>query len=393
MTKSERTANISIRATSENWLTLTNIVVVQAAGPAGFAVNFDACGGTVSTATHTVAKGSAVGALPTATWSGHMFVGWFTAAAGGTQISASTKVTANVTYYAHWTANGGGSGTPTPTTVVVTIGDRKVSLMPGLVYGSAVADPAPRAGETFKGWFTEPDGKGTRVMFASIVPSTPVTLYAYWVKDADSYILYDRISGTVPAAAVTYDGYLCDANGNVKGTIQVKAGKPNAKTGLAAVSAVVVGIDGKKTKLKASDNGKAQIASDGPTTVSLEGGEACTVVLGADGMGGTYGAYEIDGARNVFTSKDSADKAAAAAVLAKWKGAVNVAWRADATERVPPYNTLSVSIANKGKVKVAGTLANGTKVSASGQLSVGEEWCCVPVVVSKKGVSERTCAL
>ena len=44
-----------------------------------------------------------------------------------------------------------------------------------------------------------------------------------------------------------------------------------------------------------------------------------------------------------------------------------------------PYQTLSVTIAAKGKVKVIGTLADGTKVSASGQLIVGEEWCCVPV--------------
>ena len=354
-------------------------------GPTSYAVTFNANGGTLSPTTRQVAGGSAVGALPTATWSGHTFVGWFTAAVGGTQISASTKVTANVTYYAHWTANGGGSDTPTPTTVVVTIGDRKVSLMPGLVYGSAVADPAPRAGETFKGWFTEPDGKGTRVMFASIVPSTPVTLYAYWVKDADSYILYDRISGTVPVAAVTYDGYLCDANGNVKGTIQVKAGKLNAKTGLAAVKATVIGLDGKKKALKAAEKGKAKIVADGPTTVALAGGEVCEVILGAKGMGGKYGNYTIDGALNVFTSKIAADKATASAVLGKWQGAVNVAWRLAGDGS--PYQALSVTIAAKGKAKVSGTLADGAKVSAKGQLIVGEEWCCVPVVYAKRGVS------
>ena len=44
----------------------------------------------------------------------------------------------------------------------------------------------------------------------------------------------------------------------------------------------------------------------------------------------------------------------------------------------------TLKAAEKGKAKVSGTLANGTKVSAKGQLIVGEEWCCVPVVVSKK---------
>jgi len=106
------------------------------------------------------------------------------------------------------------------------------------------------------------------------------------------------------------------------------------------------------------------------------------VILGAKGMGGTYGAYVIDGSLNVFASKDAADKSVAAGVLGKWKGAVNVAWRR--VEDNAPYQTLSVLIAAKGKAKVAGTLADGTKVSAKGQLVVGEEWCCVPVVVAKK---------
>ena len=123
---------------------------------------------------------------------------------------------------------------------------------------------------------------------------------------------------------------------------------------------------------------------DGPTIVTFVGGEECSVKLGSNGMGGKYGSYVIDGSLNVFASKDAADKDRSAAVLGAWKGTVNVAWRSDATERVPPYQTLSVTIANKGKAKVAGTLADGTKVSASGQLIVGEEWCCVPVVYAKK---------
>ncbi len=51
------------------------------------------------------------------------------------------------------------------------------------------------------------------------------------------------------------------------------------------------------------------------------------------------------------------------------------------------WNGLSVTIGTKGKVKVAGTLADGTKVSVSTSLIMGEEWCAVPVVYSKKGVN------
>ena len=200
--------------------------------------------------------------------------------------------------------------------------------------------------------------------------------------EAGAYFLYETVQGAAPSAPSTFDGYLYDADGNVKGTIQVKVGRPNKKTKLAAVKALLVGLDGKKKRLKAADNrGKVLIAADGPTTVALTGGEACTVTLGAQGMSGTYGSSAIDGARNVFVSRTAADKAVAAAMLGNWKGAVNVAWPG-----AQGWNGLSVTIAARGKAKVAGTLANGTKVRAKGQLAVGEDWCCVPVVHVKRGV-------
>ena len=375
------------------------------------------------------------GELPTPkAQAGYTFAGWYTGPNGtGRRVRAQDLVQAGDSkLYAHWLANAyivhfnanGGTGAMSDQAFEF---DKPTALD---------ANAFTRQGFAFAGWATNATGvvvyaDGAEVRNLTDVNGGEVTLYATWTPvptptpqpepqtepqpepqpepqskptpgrvpvpvAAERLRLCSDVVGAVPAVAALYDGYICDGGGSVKGTIQVKVGKPGKKDGCAAVSAVVVGLDGNKIKLKASDKGKAQIAGDGPTTVELDGGRGatalpgggmCAVTLGANGMGGTYGAYEIDGARNVFTSKDSVDKAAAAAVLAKWKGAVNVAWRADATERVPPYNTLSVTIANKGKVKVAGTLANGTKVSASGQLSVGEEWCCVPVVVSKKGVS------
>ncbi len=41
--------------------------------------------------------------LPTPTFANHQFVGWFTAATGGTPIDQNTPVTENTTVYAHWT--------------------------------------------------------------------------------------------------------------------------------------------------------------------------------------------------------------------------------------------------------------------------------------------------
>ena len=40
--------------------------------------------------------------MPTPTRSGYTLAGWFTAVSGGTQISSSTVINSNVTYYAHW---------------------------------------------------------------------------------------------------------------------------------------------------------------------------------------------------------------------------------------------------------------------------------------------------
>lgn len=68
-----------------------------------YLVNFDACGGTASTASRTVDAGQTYGTLPTAKKDGYVFVGWFTAPEGGTQITPTSITTAaNVTLYAHY---------------------------------------------------------------------------------------------------------------------------------------------------------------------------------------------------------------------------------------------------------------------------------------------------
>lgn len=67
-----------------------------------YTVTWNANGGSVSPATTTKAYGATLGTLPTPTDSARVFQGWFTAASGGTQITSSTTVTGNVTYYAHW---------------------------------------------------------------------------------------------------------------------------------------------------------------------------------------------------------------------------------------------------------------------------------------------------
>jgi uncharacterized repeat protein (TIGR02543 family) len=76
-----------------------------------YKVTFNANGGTVSPESVMIAKGGALGTLPTPTFTGYTFLGWYTAASGGAKISSATKVTANVSYYAQWQKDNTGGGT------------------------------------------------------------------------------------------------------------------------------------------------------------------------------------------------------------------------------------------------------------------------------------------
>ena len=68
-----------------------------------FTVTWDANGGWCGTASTNVRGGDAVGGMPVTTREGYEFEGWFTEAIGGSQISAETVITADITYHAHWT--------------------------------------------------------------------------------------------------------------------------------------------------------------------------------------------------------------------------------------------------------------------------------------------------
>ena len=158
-----------------------------------------------------VASGSAIGTLPETTKEGNTFAGWFTDATGGTQVSASTTVSADITWYAHysknsytltWDANGGQlSGSYTSGTVQ---------------YGAAITAPtATFEGHTFIGWNVTP---------ATTMPAANTTYTAQWSVAAKHFL--QNLDGTYPAtpeaienvtggageyvtpAVKTYDGFI-----------------------------------------------------------------------------------------------------------------------------------------------------------------------------------------
>ena len=123
--------------------------------------------------------GSALGTLPTVSYPGHTFDGWYTAASGGNKISTSTTVPANnVTYYAHWSIdshtvtynyseNGGTSATKTSASANY---NSSIDLTP----------TATKSGYTFVGWNTNKDA--TTGLSSLTMGASNVTLYAIYSK-------------------------------------------------------------------------------------------------------------------------------------------------------------------------------------------------------------------
>ena len=169
--------------------------------PKTYSVTFNANGGVTTTESKTVTYDSTYGDLPTPTYSGYRFLGWFTAATGGTEVVSSTQVslTSNQTLFAHWeratvtvtlqaineTGNyvtgqiGGGRGyfesqSVTTKTITVEVG-KPYGDIPNAtgLYGVG--------GWNFEGWYTT-STNGTKVTSSTIVTNTTNhTLYAYYI--------------------------------------------------------------------------------------------------------------------------------------------------------------------------------------------------------------------
>ena len=72
--------------------------------PQTWTVSFDANGGELadSDSSRQVEDGTPLGELPVPSRDDYLFIGWFTAADGGEEVSAKVVVTSGITFYAHW---------------------------------------------------------------------------------------------------------------------------------------------------------------------------------------------------------------------------------------------------------------------------------------------------
>lgn len=292
--------------------------------------------------------------------------------------------------------------------------DVTVSRLPGEKYGDALAAPgademAEHPGCVFRGWYTQPDGGGTRAAADDIVPAHAVTLYPWWYDLPDGNYA-DNVSpslarfdseedGTAFAAARTYDGYLYHFEGGtpvvdpvvfsrrIAGTILVKtaAARTDRRTGRTTVRVTVtIQIPGER---RVSLSGEMDAGtSPGFLSVTAKDGRTLDLVVGVDGIMGVFGDdYGIDGARNVFSSRTATDRERASEVLSLFKDeAPNLAWEDWDYGMSRGWNGLSVKVGSAGRTRITGTLADGTRVSATAQLVAGEDWFCIPVVVDRK---------
>lgn len=171
-------------------------------------------------------------------------------------------------------------------------------------------------------------------------------------------------TGSATDSTSTYFGYLIDSDGNPAGTIQVKTAK--ARNGVAKTTTVIQIAGQKKQTIRSSLNAST--------------GKVNGINLTANGtyLSGSYNGYTIEGARNLFTSKNRNETAAANAILESVPSKINIFWAG---------GTLSAKMARKGKVKISGTLSTGKKASASSQIIIGDEWLCIPVSLPKYSIS------
>lgn len=249
-------------------------------------------------------------------------------------------------------------------------------------------------------WYTGKDDREVHVTADTVVPNDPVTLVPGFVdlRELRSRLIADTASrgreeyregnDVVLPDAVSYDGYLYDPwdvnPGAVVGTISVKlaAVRTDRRTGQTTrrVTATVQVAGGRRVSL-------SRDMDSNWLSIPAGNGRVLELIFWGNGVSGTFDGYAIDGARNVFVSRTVTDRERASEALSRFKDeTVNLAWESTAEEDGTPcgWNGFSVKVGSAGRTRVTGTLADGTKVSATAQLIVGGEWCCVPVVVDRR---------
>ena len=185
-------------------------------------------------------------------------------------------------------------------------------------------------------------------------------------------------------SAQVYDGYILSGD-TVEGTVLLKVGKANTRTRLAKFTATVQ-LLGEKKRVYST---KIAVSETAPTTFTIATSNSgiaspLKLTVAGDYMSGSVAGLAITGARNQSGSRDSRKSEYAAAngkviniALAPSNASGSGAAFANG------YGALMLKVLAKGKAKLSGVMADGTKVSVSGLkvlLSEDGAELCIPVV-------------
>jgi len=206
--------------------------------PGLFTVTFDPDGGTLSGSGTILKEAGERYEFPDVTRTGYIFGGWYTAPdGGGAQITASDRVTGDITLYAGWTPitytvhyNGNGS-TALPVTGLTADSIHTYDEPKALT-----ANGFRRTGCDFAGWAESATGaikytNGESVPNLSAVQNATVNIYARWTctvtfngnsgtpGSATRTVFYGDICGDLPEVTrtgYTFDGWFTAASGGTK---------------------------------------------------------------------------------------------------------------------------------------------------------------------------------
>ena len=166
-------------------------------------------GDTPTESTAQITYDASYGTLPTPVRDGYKFLGWFTAASGGTQVTEDTivKTASAHTLYAHWQANTytvvfNGNGNTGGSTATQTLTYDKAQAL--------TANGFTKTGYHFVGWATSASGSKVYSDKQSVTnvagTNASVTLYAIW--EANEYTVEFNSNGgtgSVESQTMTYD--------------------------------------------------------------------------------------------------------------------------------------------------------------------------------------------
>ncbi|NLL84673.1 MAG: SUMF1/EgtB/PvdO family nonheme iron enzyme [Lentisphaerae bacterium] len=270
-------------------------------------------------------------------------------------------------------------GTVTPATTTVTSGSS---------YGTL---PTPqRDNHIFRNWWLSPDFSGAPVVASTVVTTTtPHTLYAQWSESGGNgrgdFICNPFTDDTPLASKGSYDGFLYSTETVAGRSVTSLSGTLTLK-----VTALTGKLSGKillqNGNISFSAKAWDETTPDGlnHVTITSRNGETIELNILQNRLWGTVsggrigtGIISIDGTRNRFAERSDS---AAATILTAFRGSyalaltVNSATPADPAVDATPEGAgyLSVTIGTRGSAKIAGILADGTKVSRSSRLILYE---------------------